>query len=64
MNEMKMTQLGKIEPELNSFEEASAKVDGVDRSCVSEPEEDGFDGMARLKLRELDCFNVDGRKMI
>ncbi|PON33063.1 hypothetical protein PanWU01x14_355710 [Parasponia andersonii] len=63
MNEMKMTQLGMIEPELDSFEQASAGVDGIDRNCASEPEEDGVDGMTRLKLRELDCFDVDGRKM-
>ncbi|PON60903.1 hypothetical protein PanWU01x14_150320 [Parasponia andersonii] len=60
MNEMKTTRLGEIEPELDSFEQASA---GVDENCASEPEEYGIDGMARLKLRELDCFNVDGRKM-
>ncbi|POO01637.1 hypothetical protein TorRG33x02_024140 [Trema orientale] len=63
MNEMKMTRLGEIEPELDSFEEASAGVDGVDGNCASELEEGGVDRMARLKLRELDCFDVDGRKM-
>ncbi|PON73585.1 hypothetical protein PanWU01x14_057670 [Parasponia andersonii] len=63
MNEIKMTRLGEIEPDLNSFEQASAGVDGVDGNYASESEEDGIDGMARLKLRELDYFDVDGRKM-
>ncbi|PON48494.1 hypothetical protein PanWU01x14_236890 [Parasponia andersonii] len=63
MNEMKITGLGEIKPELDSFEQASAGVDGIDRNYASEPEEDRIDRMARLKLRELDYFDVDRRKL-
>ncbi|PON60172.1 hypothetical protein PanWU01x14_154970 [Parasponia andersonii] len=61
MNEMKTTQLSEIELELDSFEQASARVDDIDWSYVSEPKEDDVNEMKRLRV--LNCFDVDERKM-